>query len=153
MLTKDAMSCFFFWAVLKDQFHSTTFTNTLQFVEIDSQGRQEQTHCTQSSLWLLMIRRHKEPGYQHAWCCLAPGRPGCHFKTEIFNLVLLIGIFTSSMDNALRWMPWDVTEGKSTLIQVMAWCRQATSHYLSQCWPGSMWPYNVTRPQWVNQRA
>ena len=32
-------------------------------------------------------------------------------------------------------MPWDLTEDKSTLVQVMAWCRQATSHYLSQCWP------------------
>ena len=32
----------------------------------------------------------------------------------------------------------------------MAWCRQATSHYLSQCWPRSMSPYGITRPQWVN---
>ena len=81
---------------------------------------------------------------------LAPGRPRCHFKTAIFNDVLLIGIFTSSKDNALRWMPRDLTDNKSTLVQVMAWCRQATSHYLSQCWPSSMSPYGVTRPQWVN---
>ena len=80
---------------------------------------------------------------------LAPGRPGCHCKTAIFNLVLLIGIFTSSKDNALRWMPRDLSNDKSTLVQVMAWCRQATSHYLSQCWPGSMSPYGITRPQWV----
>ena len=33
----------------------------------------------------------------------------------------------------------------------MAWCRQATSHYLSQCWPRSMSPYGVTRPQWVKE--
>ena len=32
----------------------------------------------------------------------------------------------------------------------MAWCHQATSHYLSQCWPRSLSPYDVTRPQWVN---
>ena len=32
----------------------------------------------------------------------------------------------------------------------MAWCHQATSHHLSQCWPRSMSPYGVTRPQWVN---
>ena len=38
-----------------------------------------------------------------------------------------------------------------TLVQVMAWCRQATSHYLSQCWPKSLLPYEVTRPQWVKQ--
>ena len=33
----------------------------------------------------------------------------------------------------------------------MAWCRQATSHYLSQCWPRSLPPYDVTRPQRVIQ--
>ena len=38
---------------------------------------------------------------------------------------------------------------KSTLVQVMAWCRQATSHYLSQCWPRSMLLYGITRPQCV----
>ena len=50
----------------------------------------------------------------------------------------------------LRWMPWDLTDDKSPLVQVMAWCRQATSHYLSQCWPSAMPPYGVTRPiEWV----
>ena len=33
---------------------------------------------------------------------------------------------------------------------VMAWCHQATSHYLSQCWPRSMSPNGITRPHWVN---
>ena len=32
----------------------------------------------------------------------------------------------------------------------MAWCHQATSHYLSQGRPRSMSPNGVTRPQWVN---
>ena len=31
-----------------------------------------------------------------------------------------------------------LTDYKSTLVQVMAWCPQATSHYLHQCWPRSM---------------
>ena len=31
----------------------------------------------------------------------------------------------------------------------MAWCRQAASHYLSQCWPRSIPPHGITRPQWV----
>ena len=47
-------------------------------------------------------------------------------------------------------MPQDLTDDKSTLVQVMAWCRQATSHYLNQCWPRSPMPYGVTRPQCVN---
>ena len=81
---------------------------------------------------------------------LAPGRSGFNFKSAIFNLVLLIGIFTSSKDNALRWMPRDLTNDKSTLVQAIAWYHQATSHHLSQCWLSSMSPYGVTRPQWVN---
>ena len=32
----------------------------------------------------------------------------------------------------------------------MTWCHQVTSHYLNQCWPRSMIPYGITRPQWVN---
>ena len=44
----------------------------------------------------------------------------------------------------------DLTDGKSTLGQVMAWCHQATNHYLTQCWPRYLLPYGVTRPQWVN---
>ena len=47
-------------------------------------------------------------------------------------------------------MPLDLTDDKSTLAQVMAWCRQATSHYLSQCWLSSFSPYGIARPQWVN---
>ena len=39
---------------------------------------------------------------------LAPGRPGCHFKTAIFNLVSLIGFFRASNDNAPIWMAWDL---------------------------------------------
>ena len=47
-------------------------------------------------------------------------------------------------------MPLDFIDDKSALVQVMAGCRQATSHYLSQCWPRARSPYGVTRPQWVN---
>ena len=72
-------------------------------------------------------------------------------KNVIFNLVLLIDIFRSSHDIALEWMPQDLTDDKSTLVQVMAWCRQATSHYLNQCWLCSFSPYGVARPQWVNR--
>ena len=47
------------------------------------------------------------------------------------------------------WMSLDFTDDQSTLVQVMAWCRQATSHYLSQCCPSSQSPHCVTRPQCV----
>ena len=32
---------------------------------------------------------------------------------------------------------------------MVAWCRQATSRYLNQCWSRTLPPYGVTRPQWV----
>ena len=76
---------------------------------------------------------------------LQPG--GLRDKKVIFNLTLLIDIFKSSHDNVLKWMPQDLTDDKSTLVQVMAWCRQATSHCLNQCWPML---YGITRPKWVN---
>ena len=82
---------------------------------------------------------------------LAPVRSGYILKNIIFNLVLLINMFRSSNGNVLRWMSHDFTDDMSTLVQVMAWCRQATSHYLSQCWLRSLSPYDVTGPQWVNK--
>ena len=116
---------------------------------VDIQGIQCQLGHQQLGLWLVMMEySFTSTGRVNS---LAPGRPGCHFKTAIFNLVLLIGILISSNDNALRWMPWHLTDEKSTLVQVMAWYRQATSHYLSQCWPISMSPYGVARPQRVNE--
>ena len=78
------------------------------------------------------------------------GRSGFDFNSAIFNLVWLIGIIISSCDNSLWWIPQGLTEDKLTLIQIMAWCRQATSHYLSQCWSRFMSPYGVTRQQCVN---
>ena len=45
---------------------------------------------------------------------------------------------------------WQTLVGdKSTQVQVMTLCYQETSHYLSQCWPRSMLPYGVTRPQYI----
>ena len=54
-----------------------------------------------------------------------------------------------SCEIAHRWMPLDLTDDKSTLVKVMAWCRQAISHYLSWCWPRCMSSYGVTRPRWA----
>ena len=81
---------------------------------------------------------------------LAPRRSECDYKNRIFNLFLLVGIIRFSQDNALRWIPQDLTDDKSTLVQVMAWCHQATSHYLNQCWLSPLSPYSVARPQWLN---
>ena len=68
---------------------------------------------------------------------------------EIAKLYLVIGGWGISNETALRWIPQDLTDEKSTLVQVTVWCSPATSHYLSQCWPRSMSPNGVTRPQWL----
>ena len=75
---------------------------------------------------------------------LVSGRCGCYLKLIIFKLIWRIDISSISCEIALKWMPQDLTDGKSTLVLVMAGCRQATSHYPNQCWPCV-----VTRGQWV----
>ena len=91
--------------------------------------------------------------YLRLFNSLALGRSECDPKNVIFNLFSLIGIFRNSYNIALQWMPQDLTDDKSTLVHVMAWCCQATNHYLSQCWPRSLTPYDVTRPQWVEFKS
>ena len=81
---------------------------------------------------------------------LAPGRFQRNFRKVIFQLILVIDGWSNSCKIVLKWIPMDLTDGKSTLVQVMAWCLQTTSHYLSQCWPRSLLPYGVTRPQWID---
>ena len=61
-----------------------------------------------------------------------------------------IKLMSTYSEIALTWMPQDFTDDESTLVQIMAWCHQATSHYLSQCWPCCMSPFGITRPQWVH---
>ena len=57
---------------------------------------------------------------------------------------------STSCEIAFMILSQDPNLDYSTSVQVMAWCRQATSHYLHQCWPTSMSPYGVIRPQWVD---
>ena len=73
-----------------------------------------------------------------------------NFRYVIFKQILVIDGWGISCEIALIWMLLYFTDDQSTLVQAMAWCRQAASHYLSQCWPRSLSPYGVTRPQWVN---
>ena len=80
---------------------------------------------------------------------LAPGRLEWNFRWVIFKLILVVDGWVIFCEIAVRWMSLDLTDDQSTLVQVMAWCHQATSHSLSQCWHRSMLPYGVTGPQWV----
>ena len=77
---------------------------------------------------------------------LAPGRCGSNIKSIIFKLVKQNSNLPTCCEITLRRMPKNLTNDWTTLVQVMVWCRQATSHYLRQCWPRSMSLYDVTRP-------
>ena len=79
-----------------------------------------------------------------------PGNTGSGLKNVIFNLVLLVVVLRSAHDNIPTWMSKDLTDDKSTLVQVMACFHQVTSHYLSQGWPISLLPYGINRPHCVN---
>ena len=68
----------------------------------------------------------------------------------IFKQIFVIDGWGISCEIALIWMSLHFADDQSTMVQVIAWCHQATSHCLSQCWPKSLSPYGVTRPQWVN---
>ena len=52
----------------------------------------------------------------------------------------------------LIWMSLNRADDYSKLVQVIAWCSQAASHYLNQRWPGSLSPYGVTRTQRIKCR-
>ena len=78
---------------------------------------------------------------------LAPGRCASNFKSlnskqTIRSWTLLAKLFSD--DRLSR----NIFDDKSTSIQVMTWCHQATSHYLNPCWPRPMASYGITRPQW-----
>ena len=67
---------------------------------------------------------------------LAPGRFECLLQVIIKPILMTDGLGISyGID--LRWISLNFTDAKSTLVQVIAWRHQATSHYLSQCWPRS----------------
>ena len=84
---------------------------------------------------------------------LPPGRCGSNLKSVDYNLWTHVFQGYTSASNceiAVGLMPQNTFHDKSSLVQVMTWCHQATGHYLSQCRLRHMTQYGVTLPQWVN---
>ena len=71
------------------------------------------------------------------------------FKNVISNHIVGIKFRNTSCEIAFRWMTQALTDDQSTLVQVMVWCHQTASHYLSQCWSKSMLAFGITRLQRV----
>ena len=76
--------------------------------------------------------------------CLS-GRCGSDFKTCIISKLTIQTISLGTRcEIALRWQPNNLTYKKATVVQTMAWCHQATSHYLSRWLHTYMSPHGVT---------
>ena len=86
-----------------------------------------------------------------------------HWPTE--NVVVVLkGVFSKHMliiDQVEEFFSWNrshqlwMTHSTHlietwTLFRAMDWCRQATNHYLRQCWPSFMSPHGASKPQIVD---
>ena len=87
--------------------------------------------------------------YEPFWSGLIGPRKCSNDFTNMIFKHITEGRFSTHCVTALRWMPKILINDTATLVLVMAWCCQATSHYLSQCWPTSMSPYGIRNPQWL----
>ena len=93
-------------------------------------------------------------GQDHGWVSVH------HFNLVPAGLNIFLSLYLPCLQNYLIYKP-DHTEFRRkfcpnpmmishwTLVQVMAWCCQATSHHWSQCWPRFLAPQSVTKSQWV----
>ena len=71
-----------------------------------------------------------------SWCVnrLSIGRCGCDFKCLNFKHNLWIDILNIQIGIAFEPMPENLVDGKPK-VQVLAWCRRATSHFFNSLWP------------------
>ena len=64
-----------------------------------------------------------------------PGDVVVIFESIIFKLIMQNSGLGTQCEISFKWMPQNLTNEKSTLVQVMAQCCQATSRHQSQSWP------------------
>ena len=72
------------------------------------------------------------------------GNQDAILKSATFSHALLVVVSRLFYKNALRWIPLELTDNMSAVVQVMSWCHQASGHYLWQCGPRCMLPYDIT---------
>ena len=90
--------------------------------------------------WWLSLLMHIFVTQPRSINSLAPKIFKWNLKWIIFNIIVAIDGWGISFEIALRRLTLDLADDKSTLVQVTAWCRKATSCYLSQCGSSSMMP-------------
>ena len=87
--------------------------------------------------WLSNLFLKDKTGISHVW-----------FKNKFYSLLYLVSYSESVLMQIIK----DSTDDQSTLVKVMPWCHQATSHYLNQYWLSSLAPYGIKRGWWVNSK-
>ena len=111
------------------------FFSRAQYDNISSDNglsnRQQALTIAWTSTWLSLHISDNRPWWVNS---LAPGKFEWNFRYVIFKRILVIDGWGISCEIALIWMSMDFTDDQSTLVQVMAWCHQATSHYLTVTW-------------------
>ena len=70
--------------------------------------------------------------------------------TQMNKLWCNLELYASILSNEKGFFLNMLSNGKSMLGQVMAWCRLVIIHYLSQFWPESISTNVIIKPQWVN---
>ena len=78
--------------------------------------------------------------YNKTFSTMRPEQHGHHFADVTFKCIIFYENSWIFIGIPLTCVCEVLIDDESTLVQVMAWCRQATSHYLNQCWPRSMTP-------------
>ena len=80
---------------------------------------------------------------------LSPRQNERHFADDIFKCIFLNENIWISIKISLKFIPKCPINNIPALVSIMAWRRQATSHYLNQWWSSQLTHICVTRPQWV----
>ena len=72
----------------------------------------------------------------------------CESDSVIFVQILMTDGWRTCYEIAPRQNRLNLTDDKSTLVQVIAWCLQAINHHPSQWWPRcKLHRYGTDRPQ------
>ena len=74
-------------------------------------------------------------------------RWGSNSNCIVFTFIIQNSSWGAGCEIALEWMPQNLTNKKSAVVQVMCWCSQAPSQ--KYCWPIMPLPDVFTRPQWL----
>ena len=114
------------------------------YMHLSERTETSRSNCKESAIVPILLDTFV---FQYIYS-LAPEWCGSNFKSIILEFILQNSSWGISCEFALRWMQQKSFDDESTLVLVMACCRQAGNR-LSQYWLWLMLPCGVTRPSCV----